>query len=566
MLYQKSKAKDIISDRETIYKIVSETMKNMSTVVSSTLGPGGRCVLIERDGQSALATKDGVTVARSLGVNKAEANIIIESAKEICLNTAKEAGDGTTTAIILANALIEFGHEFLINNPKYNPQKIVNELKQIYKEVVCPFLERNSIINLSDEELINVARISANGDDEIANVAVEAVMKAGEDGTVLIEESQDVITRVDTIDGYIVTTGLKDLGQLGPIFINDKANQQVLMDNGVAFLYDGSINSLDVLGNLQDALEGTKAYGKPLLIFAHDFSDTVMERIAKTSKAGFVIAPIKTPRSGVPNSRSMFLADMAAYLNSKVFDPGNISEISASDLGSFVSVKYNMYEACVTTNCSLESIEKRVDELKSIAAACHSEFDKMFFKAAIGKLTGGVSTIMVGGSSDLEIREKKGRVEDAVEAVRSAIAEGIIPGGCITQLKLASVIQKLENYPISRLILSHALERPFHILLNNCGETVDDIWPQLKDQIIDSNGIPHTIFNADSHKIENAFECGVIEPAKVCRVSIQNALSVASLLMTLGGIIVVPRDNNLENQLALSKQAFTDMMQVANGE
>jgi len=563
MLYQKSKAKKIVSDKEIINDVVCSTIENMATIVRSTLGPGGRGVLIERDGQSPLVTKDGVTVAKSLGVDKAEANIIIEAAKEICLNTAKEAGDGTTTAIVLADSLIKAGHEFLKDNPKYNPQKVVNELKKLYSDVVCNFLKDHALVDLTSEQLVSVATISANGDTEIASAAVEAIMSAGDDGTVLIEESQGNDMKVDSIDGYIVTAGLKELGQIGPVFINDRAGQQVAMDNGAVFLYDGTINNLKTLSYMQDAMEGTDLYGSPIIIFAHDFSDTVLDKIAKNVKAGFVFAPVKTPRTGMPNSRSMFLRDMAAYTGAAVFDPGNIEDIEYTDFGGFETAKCNMYETFVIAEPNTEAINSRVEELKSIAESCHSDYDRMFIKAAIGKLTGGISTIWVGGASDLEIREKKGRVEDAVEAVRSAIAEGIIPGGCSVHLMLADIIEQADQHPKSRFIMSKALRHPFKILLENCGEQFEDIWYNLQEHMIYEGKLPNKIFNADTHEISDPFECGVIEPAKVCRVSIGNALSVASLLMTLGGIVVVPRDSGLENQMELSKQAFQDMMQTA---
>ena len=568
MLYQKSKTKAIISDNEKITEIVHDTISKMAEIVSSTLGPGGRVVLIERDGQQPLATKDGVTVAKSLGVGKAEANIIIDTAKEICLNTAKEAGDGTTTAIVLADALIRAGHDFLNENPKHNPQKIVNELKTIYKEVVKKYLKDNAITNLSSEQLIDVATISSNGDKEIADAAVEAVLSAGDDGTVLIEESQGNETKVDTIDGYIVTAGLKELGQIGPVFINDRAGQQVTMDKGAIFLYDGSITNLKTLAYVQDALEGTELYGEPMIIFAHDFSDTVLDKIAKNVKAGFVFAPVKTPRAGIANSRSMFLRDMAAYTDARVFDPGDIEEIEYDNLGTFDSAKCNMYETFIMVDePNSDLINDRVEELKSITNSCDSDYDKMFMKAAIGRLTGGISTIWVGGESDLEVRERKMRVEDAVEAVRSAIAEGIIPGGCSVQLTLANIIEKADNYPESRMIMVRALQHPFKILLENCGEIAEDIWDDLKPKVPSTGDtLPDVIFNADTHEFSNPFECGVIEPAKVCRVAVGNALSVASLLMTLGGIVVVPRDNNLENQMELSKQAFSDMMQAQGPE
>ena len=565
MIYEKSKAKSITADRTHIKKIVSDTISEMAAIVGATLGPGGRPVILERDGMSPLITKDGVTVAKTLGMANAEANIIIESAKEICLRTAKQAGDGTTTAIVLASAITKYGLSFLENNPKYNPQKMVNELNDLYASVIVPFLKQHAKPVKERHELINVATISANGDSIIATAAVDAVIAAGEDGQVLIEEADDSGIRVETIDGCIVTSGLKDIGSIGLAFINDRAGQQAKMDNGLVFLYDGTMNDLKVPAAIQQAVEGTDLFGKPIIIFAHGFSDIVLDKFAKNSKGGYMIVPVKTPLGGVANSRSMFLYDMAAYTGASVVDPGNLDHrISEEDLeetfGGFINAKVNMFETFVTSEVNHENIEARIAELKSIMLVAPSDRERMFAKAAISKLTGGVSTIWVGGGSELEAREKKARVEDAVEAVRSALAEGIIPGGCGVHLVLSDIIARHERHVQSWDIMIKALKAPFEMLLSNCGEDFTDIWNALQPHIVGLQAPPKFIFDANAHRIVDPEVAGIIEPAKVCRVSLGNALSVASLLITLGGIVVVPRDFGLESQLALSKQAFQDMM------
>jgi chaperonin GroEL len=554
MLYEKSKAKDIIADKGRLNDIVASSIKDMATIVGSTLGPGGRAVLIERDGQPPLATKDGVTVAKSLGVDRAENNIIVEAAKEICINTAKDAGDGTTTAIVLANAITQHGQDFVRANKKYNPQRIVNELEDLYDDVIVPLIKARAVPVQEEDKLRSVATISANGDRRIANVVVDAVMAAGDDGHIIIEEAQGDEMRVETLEGYVITSGLKDIGQLGPMFINDRANQQCRMDNGYVFLYNGNINDLKSLAFVQEAIEGTELYGSPLLIIAHDFADTVIDKIAKNVKGGITICPIKTPRSGLPNSRSVFLEDMAAYTGAKVFDPSNIEEIDSTDFGTFKFAKSDTYETLIIAESDSETLESRISELKALEENCLSEIDKMHVRANIAKLTGGISTIFVGGVSDLKVRERKARVEDAVEAVRSAIAEGIIPGGCLIQLELANAIDTHADRKPSWVIMANALREPFKLLLNNCGEDHEEILKSLP------NG---KVFDANNHEIVDPFEAGIIEPAKVARVAIGNALSVASLLITCGGIVCVPRDSQLENQLAMSKQAFRDMMSTA---
>lgn len=563
MIYEKSKAKHIVVDRVRVRDIVCKTIDEMATIVGATLGPGGNPVLIERDGLSPLITKDGVTVAKSLGVADAEANIIVDAAKEICLNTAKEAGDGTTTAIVLANSITRHGMKFLETNTKYNPQRMVRELQDLYQNVMVPYLKQQAKPVNGKDELINVAKISANGDERIASAAVEAVIAAGEDGHVLIEEAQGDQLRVETMEGFIVTSGLKDIGAIGRLFINDKGNQQVKMDKGLVFLYDGTLNDLKVPGAIQQAVEGTEYYGLPIMVFAHGFADIVIDAFGKNTKGGYTVVPVKTPMSGVANSRTSFLLDMSAYTGATVYDPGTIDTFIQDDesdgFGSFDSAKVGMYESLVTATPDTEALDNRISELKHLAEVSPSDFDRMHIKAAIGKLTGGISTIWVGGASELEAREKKDRVEDAVEAVKSAIAEGIVPGGCAMHLIMAEIISQHPDRKDSWDIMIEALYGPFNLLLSNCGEDINEVWPILQPYISGRSTPPEKIFDADKHAIVDAATSGIIEPAKVCRVSLGNALSVASLLITLGGIVVVPRDSNLENQLALSKQAFKDM-------
>src|ERR1035437_10351979 len=230
MIYERSKAKQIIVNKEDVREIVHKTISDMAAIVGATLGPGGNPVIIERDNLSPLVTKDGVTVCKSLGVENAAANVIVDAAKEICLKTAKECGDGTTTAIILANAITRNGLNFLARNPKYNPQRMVSELQELYSGVIAPYLKTNAIPVKGRKQLVSVAKISANGDQAIAEAAVDAVMAAGDDGHVLIEEAQGNQLKVETIDGFIVTSGLREIGAIGRVFINDRGLQQTKMD------------------------------------------------------------------------------------------------------------------------------------------------------------------------------------------------------------------------------------------------------------------------------------------------------------------------------------------------
>lgn len=569
MLYERMSPKDVTTDKNKIKNIVQSALSEMAAVVGSTLGPGGRTVLIERPNLAPLATKDGVTVAKAIGMANAEKSVIVEAAKEICLRTAKEAGDGTTTAIVLANALVQNASEFLAANAKYNPQRMINDLNSLYETVIVPFLKTHAKPVESEEELIKVATISANGSREIAEACVKAYLAAGNDGQILIEEADDADIRVETMEGCIATSGLKDLGSIGIAFINDKGNQQAKMDEGLVFLFDGSINDLKVPAAIQQAVEGTNFYGKPILVFAHGFADNVLDKFAKTTKGGYTVIPVKTPMGGVANSRAMFLHDMAAYTGATVVDPASIDAWIQENLietfGQFVEARVNFYETFIMNNPDADKLEARIEELKSIANIAPNDRERMFAKAAISKLTGGISTIWVGGGSELEAREKKARVEDAVEAIRSAGAEGIIPGGQGVQLVLADLMKRHPDRRPSWVIMEQSLMEPFKLLLSNCGEDFTDIWNAMAEHVTNRDAPPVRIFDANTHKIVEPMAQGIIEPAKVARVSIANALSVASILSTLGGFVVSPRDAQLDQQLALSKSAFREMMSDTTG-
>jgi chaperonin GroEL len=560
MLYVKSKTKDIISSSQDLEKIVLETISKIAEVAGRTLGPGGRPVLIEREGLAPLVTKDGVTVVKALGLPSSSHNIILDTCKEISLNTARDAGDGTTTAIVLADALVKAGKQFMKENPKYNPQRFVNDLKDCYNKVVLPYLKEVAV-PVKDEDLKKVAMISANGDEEIADAVVKAVLAAGDDGTVLIQEDQGGGMRVETIDGYIVTSGLRDIGAIGSSFINDRAGQRVRMDEGLVVLFDGTVNDLVLPAAIQTTIENDPSYfGRPIIVMAHGFADPVIEKFLVTSKGGVAVIPVIVPKSSLANSRTMFLFDMAAYTSASVMNPATAGSFEADNFGFFKSARINTYETFLQCDSDSDLLENRVSELKAIMNDAHSEHDKAHLRAAVGKLTGGISTVWVGGITDAEVRERRDRVQDAVEAVRSAVAEGIVAGGAGTHLGIVMRISSIDG-PKTWKVMGEALTAPFKLLMTNCGEEdqIEKAVTRIENNM-DNLHRPMVIFDASEHKYTNPYSSGIVEPAKVHRIAIGNAISVASLLTTLGGVVVSPRDHNLETQLEVSRAAFKDML------
>jgi chaperonin GroEL len=313
---------------------------------------------------------------------------------------------------------------------------------------------------------------------------------------------------------------------------------------------------------IQGAVELDPTYfGKPILVFAHEFSDPVIEKFLKTTRAGLTVLPVKTPKSSLSGSRTMFLHDMAAYCGATVMDPATAPNFEASEFGALLQARCGYYETYIKCEIDSDRVEARVEELKAVLDASTSPHDEAHLRAHIGKLTGGIATVFVGGMSDAEIRERKDRVQDAIEAVRSAVAEGLVPGGCSTHLSIINQIISSPDYKPSWSILTQALSTPIARLMSNCGE--EDMLGEISEAIsrsIGSDGLASKTFDADAHEMVDAFERGIIEPAKVIRVSLGNAISVAGVLMTVGGIVVAPRDYNLESQLEISKSAMKQML------
>jgi chaperonin GroEL len=560
MIFVKSKTKEMYDNDQDIERIVTETITRATKIVASSCGPGGKVTLLERAEQAPIASKDGITILKHLGFSSASHNSVLDMLKETSANCAAVAGDGTTSALILAEAIYRYGKIFVNNNPKYNPQRFMRELKSCYENEIVSFLTQISVPVKTKDDMRNVALISSNGDIEIADAVVESIIAAGEDGHVLIQEDQNANFRVETIDGYVVTSGLKDMSAIGSAFINDRAGQQVKMDAGLTVMFDGSLNDLVLLGRIQDAMEtNPELFGKPIIIFAYQFSDPVIEKCLKTSRSGVTVLPVKVPRSGLPNSGQIFLQDMAAYTDGSVLDPMSAPTFEAQHFGTFTTAKANTYETFIQAEGDTEKIDARVEELKAIMESSKSEHDKSHLRAHIGKLTGGISTIYVGGLTDSEIRERKDRVQDAVEAVRSAIAEGIVCGGGVTHKMLVDFLTTNPNRKPSWIVMEQALAMPFFYIMSNCGEgdLINEVWPQLSNQ---------TVFDADTHTMVNPWEQGIIEGSRVHKSSIGNALSIASLLVTLGGIVVAPRDSNMEAQIEMSRMAFKDALATQTGE
>lgn len=546
---------------------ILKAIQDLSNIVAETLGPGGRPILLEDERNRVSSTKDGVTVARSYQAEGDLEDAVARAAVEICERTVRDAGDGTTTAIVLGAALVEAGHRFIKDNPGYSPQRLARELKNLYQTRIKPLIEIQAVSirdlpkEKSQEAIRHVALISANGDQEIADAVSEAVEGVGEDGIVIAEEGAGTECRVSFEPGFSFVSGLSDLGgSAGPSFINRTDLGDCMVEGAYVALYDGEINDigtiLPVLQRVGSELDDQgRAIKAPIIVFAHRFSDQVLKMMAQNFRKGtLTVIPIITPRNGQNDGRSGFLHDVAAYTGGYVFDAQGspLTEAHLPQLGFCRTLKFGRSEGVMIGEPTLGSIEKRINELKA-QAATRSEFDQDLIRYRIGRLTGGVSTVYAGGKTQFEAKERHARVTDAICAVRSALQHGVVPGGGAA---LSAIACQLGNELGPIQIFCEALHRPLQQLTINAGcqtyTSPETIIPQMRDVYV---------YDVMKRQMVEWWSGGIMDPAKVTLSALENALSVAQLLMTLGGAIVNRRDETKEQV----KQMQEGLMQAIEG-
>lgn len=556
----KEKIKKIITKNDAKLK-VKEGIKLLADIVGVTLGPSGRPVLIEREGLSPLATKDGVTVARIIGVEDSSINTVIESAKEICMRTAKEAGDGTTSAIVMASKLAELVDKYF-EEKRVSPQLFMRKMNKAL-EIFIELIEKNKNKISSEDELYHIAMVSTNGDEEMSKVVIEAIKLSGDEGHITILESLDKSICVEKTEGYRIQSGLKEAGSLVQAFINNRNDSCFQGQNGILMLYNGQIIDVSPIKTLINVIENSVNQGlisynnEAIVVIAHGFSDTVYELMAKETLRGRPIIPIKTVRTGVPMASTEMLFDLSCYFNCNIIDVVSINELKLEDLGVYKTIKANHYDTVITnhgvnTEEHAIKIDVRLRELHAQLEQAPSEFDKSHIRSAIARLSEGLVTIKVGGYSDIEVREKKARVEDAVEALRSAIQTGYVSGGGSTHLRIA---HELTQYEVedkllkdALLILAETISYPSFLLLDNAG--VSYIWEEYKERIKHQD---YSVYDALNHVWLPSDQKNIIEPVKVLTASVSNAVSVAGLLTTLGGIVTIPRNIEAEASMDVAQ-------------
>jgi chaperonin GroEL len=578
----KSVAKCILPKGDKLSSKILETMKVIADTVGSTLGPGGCPVLIERQefGFPNLVTKDGVTVFRSLGFSDPIAHAIMESYRDAATRTAAEAGDGTTTATVLSEAIGRYTQTYCQANPKVSPQRVVRLLERIFKDELEPEILKLAITP-DTKTLHSVAKCSANGDQDLADAIMKCFELAGDDGNItILEESGPSSYKVDLLKGYPLGIGYEDsVGRFFPAFLNDRQNARVYLDRPLFILNFGSLTQLQqlfpILEPLGEAVEKYRVIEqdpnnvvplpaeKPpanIVIVATDFSETLVGQLASNFSApnsSLKVLPIKVPRSAMQSGQMDIIYDLAALTGGKVFDPirNPLTAAKPEELGQPLEyLEMSRYRSNVVGMSDESYLMARVDEVRGTidSHGYESELELSILKERLGKLTGGIAKLTVVGASNGEIREKKDRADDAACAVRGAVKHGCLPGGCWTFAKL---VDKLNDgvydaltLDVVKQVLIPSLKEPFKKLLSNCGyneSEIKEIELTLTRRLDDG-----VIFDALNANWVSGAESGVMDSVPAVLEALRSSASIATQIGTLGAIVVFPRDTELERQEA----------------
>ena len=517
-------------------------VQKLNNSVASTLGPAGRTVLIKESNGEIKVTKDGVTVAKAFQELEDQTESIgAELAKKVSIKSANEVGDGTTTSTVLATAILEEGIKQI--NDGSNPVSIKKGIDEAVSIVVDKLKEMSTDIT-DDSQIKEVATISGNNDPEIGNLIATALDKVGRDGIVTIEESKTGETSLEVVEGMQFDRGFKS-----PYFVTDNDAMAAVLDDPYILIFDGRITQATELLNVLNKVSGES---KPLLIVAEDIDGEALATLIVNKMRGTVqVVAVKAPEFG--DRRTMALEDLATVTGGQVLSKNKghkldkMSPIQFNDL--LGSARKVSVEKEITTiidgKGTEEAITERATSIKTQLDNATSAFEKEKLQERLGKLIGGVAIINVGGNSELEIKEKKDRVEDALFATKAALDEGIVIGGGTALLYAAGAIDPLGNDDVSigHRIVKQAVTEPFIKILTNAGHDINDIRFALFKLIDSGNDLWSGLDYKDLSVIDYK-KSGIIDPKKVTRIALENAASIAGTILTTESVVYEKREDN----------------------
>ncbi len=526
-------AKDIIFDTKARDAIL-RGVNTLADAVKVTLGPKGRNVVIEKSFGSPTITKDGVTVAKEIELENKFENMGAQMVKEVASKTSDVAGDGTTTATVLAQAIFREGSKLVAAG--HNPMEIKRGIDKAVA-VIVEELKKLSKPTQGKKDIAQVGTISANGDSTIGNIIAEAMDKVGKEGVITVEEAKGLETELDVVEGMQF-----DRGYLSPYFVTNPDRMEVELQDPFILIYEKKISSMK---DLLPVLEQVARSGKPLLIVAEEVEGEALATLVVNKIRGVLnVCAVKAP--GFGDRRKAMLEDIATLTGGKMIaeDLGlKLENLTLTDLGRAKRIKVDKDNSTIIDGAGAQKeIEARVKQIRAQVEDTTSDYDREKLQERLAKLVGGVAVINVGAATETEMKEKKARVEDALNATRAAVEEGIVPGGGVAYIRCLKALEGIkvtaeEKFGID--IIRRSLEEPLRQIAANGGLEGSVIVNKVKE-LAGAHG-----FNAATGVFEDLLAAGVIDPAKVSRCALQNAASVSSLMLTTEAMIAErPKDDD----------------------
>ncbi|MFT4439493.1 chaperonin GroEL [Caballeronia sp. 15715] len=519
-------AKEIVFSDTARSKLV-EGVNILANAVKVTLGPKGRNVVLERSFGSPIVTKDGVSVAKEIELADKLQNIGAQLVKEVASRTSDDAGDGTTTATVLAQAIVREGLKYVAAG--LNPL----DLKRgIDKAVIAAVEELKKISKptTTSKEIAQVATISANGEESIGQRIAEAIDRVGKEGVITVEDGKSLDDELDVVEGLQF-----DRGYLSPYFINDQDKQVAVLDDPFVLLHDKKVSNIR---DLLPVLELVAKAGRPLLIIAEDVEGEALATLVVNNIRG-ILKTVAVKAPGFGDRRKALLEDIAILTGGQVIaeETGlTLEKATLAELGQAKRIEVGKENTIVIDGAGdTKNIQARVKQIRVQIEEASSDYDREKLQERVAKLAGGVAVIKVGGATEIEVKEKKDRVDDALHATRAAVEEGIVPGGGVALIRVKQAISGLKGANADQdagvKIVLRALEEPLRQIVTNAGEEASVVVARVAE------GTGNFGYNAQTGKYGDLVESGVLDPTKVTRTALQNAASIAGLLLTTDATI-----------------------------
>ena len=527
-------AKDIFFDTEARDGL-KRGVDALANAVKVTLGPKGRNVVIDRKFGAPIITKDGVSVAKEIELKDALENMGAQMVKEVASKTADVAGDGTTTATVLAQAIVTAGLKNVTAGA--NPMDLKRGIDKAVRAVTEHLAKLSQVVGDDYAKVEQVGTISANNDATIGKLIAEAMKKVGKEGVITVEEAKGTETTVDLVEGMQF-----DRGYLSPYFVTDTDKMVAELENPYILIHDKKISNLQ---DIVPILEKVAQSGRPLLIIAEDVEGTALSGLVVNKlRGGLKVAAVKAP--GFGDRRKAMLEDIAILTGGQVISEERGFSLENADmtfLGEAEKIDIDKDNTTVINGAGKkEDIKARIGQIKSQMESTTSDYDREKLQERLAKLAGGVAVLYIGAATEMEMKEKKDRVDDALHATRAAVEEGIVPGGGVSFIRSIEALNNLEgdnpDQTTGIAIVRRALEEPLRQIVANAG----DEGSIVVQRVIEGKG--DFGYNAATSIYENLYEAGVIDPTKVSRVSLENAASIASLLLTTECVLADEPEEN----------------------